>query len=705
MAEARESSQGNGKAADAPATVRARVACDRRDWSTAFDLLVEADERMELDAEGLELLAECARWVGRNDRLVDPLERAHEIHVARGDARGALRTALALCYANADACHPAVAASWWKRAEELISRVPDGPERGLHAWFLGRRLGDRGDLDGHEESARRALEIARRFGDRNVEALALVDLGHVATARGRTSEATDAVERATSLALAGEIGVLESGLVFCNAIWSCRCRGEWGRAREWTDSANRWIARQQVAYFPGLCRVHRSEVLRIRGELADAEHESLEATRLLESAIPRWAMIAHAELGEVRRRRGDLPEAMSAFQRALELGWDPQPGLALLVLAQGDPVSAHKAIERVFRQPATTLLYEDRANLLRARVTIAIAADALEIAEASVGELETLADRDATPWDSASSAQSRGELELARGRAEAAVEHLARARAFWAELDAPYELAVCREILGRALHADGDHQGAMLEFGAARRIFERIGAVLDGERLAARLTASGPGEKAVPEPRRLPPGFEEAALRREGDYWSISFEGRVLRIKDGRGLRYLAALLERPGVDQWAVDLAAGTGADDATRRSRAETAADLGDAGELLDEEARAAYRRRLDELEEELEEARAHGDPACVDRVRAEMDQLGRQLAAAVGLGGRARRAGSTAERARQSVTKAIRGVIRKMTTEHPSLGRHLEAAVRTGVACRFEPDPSHPARWRVDRARPNG
>jgi len=107
MAEARESSQGNGKAADAPATVRARVACDRRDWSTAFDLLVEADERMELDAEGLELLAECARWVGRNDRLVDPLERAHEMHVARDDAPGALRTALALCHANADACHQA----------------------------------------------------------------------------------------------------------------------------------------------------------------------------------------------------------------------------------------------------------------------------------------------------------------------------------------------------------------------------------------------------------------------------------------------------------------------------------------------------------------------------------------------------------------------------------------------------------------------
>jgi tetratricopeptide (TPR) repeat protein len=704
MAEARESSHRNGKAAGASATVRAREACDRREWPAAFALLVEADERQELDGEGLELLAECARWVERNDRLVDALERAHEIHVACDDPRGALRTALALCYANADACHQAVAASWWKRAEELISRVPDGPERGLHAWFLGRKLGDQGDLDGHEESARQALEIAHRFGDRNVEALALVDLAHVATARGQTSNAMDAIDRATSLALAGEIGVLESGLVFCNAIWSCRCRGDWGRAGEWTDSANRWVARQQVAYFPGLCRVHRSEVLRIRGELAAAERESLEATRLLTSAIPRWAMIAYVELGEVRRRKGDMPEAMTAFQRALELGWDPQPGLALLVLAQGDPVSAHKAIERVFRQPASTLLYEDRANLLRARVTIAIAAGALEIAEASVVELETLAEGDSTPWDSASSAQSRGELELARGRTEAAVEHLARARAVWAELDAPYELAVCREILGKALRSDGDHQGALLEFGAARRIFERIGATLNGERVAARLAAFGPGETPAPEPHRLPPGSEEAGLCREGDYWSISFEGRVLRMKDGRGLRYLAALLERPGKDQWAVDLAAGTGPCEAARESRTETTAVLGDAGELLDGEARAAYRRRLDDLEEELQEARAHGDPARVDRIRAEMDALGRQLAAAVGLGGRARRAGSTAERARQSVTKAIRGVIRKMTTEHPSLGRHLEAAVRTGTACRFEPDPSHPARWRVDRAHPS-
>ena len=273
---------------DEPAAA-ARALGERCDWQAAYDLLCAADTRGELDAEALELWAECARWVGHNERVVELFERAH--HAYASDSREAARTALSLCYTHMDVCEPSLAASWWHRADELIASLPEGPEHGLHAWFAGRARGDAGDIDGHEKHAQHALEIAQRCGDRNVEALALIDLGHVATARGRSTQALELLDRATALALGGEIGVLETGLVYCNAIVAYRARGEWDRAQQWTHSASRWVARVQVSYFPGLCRVHRAEVLRIRGELAAAESEAQEAVSPLRYPCPSGSIV------------------------------------------------------------------------------------------------------------------------------------------------------------------------------------------------------------------------------------------------------------------------------------------------------------------------------------------------------------------------------------------------------------------------------
>jgi tetratricopeptide (TPR) repeat protein len=257
------------------------------------------------------------------------------VHAERGDARGAARTAMALCHAHADVCDEARSASWLRRARELLAGLPESPEHGLLAWFEARLSGHRGELDEHERMAHRALAIARRSADRNVEALALLEVAHVAGAKGCGGEAMDALERATALALGGEIGVMEAGIVYCNAILSSRARGEWRRAEEWCESANRWVERTQVAYFPGLCRVHRAEVLRIRGALREAEEECLAAVRLLERGIPRWVALALAELGEIRRRRGDRAGAMEAFRRALELGCLPLAA-ALVMRHEGE---------------------------------------------------------------------------------------------------------------------------------------------------------------------------------------------------------------------------------------------------------------------------------------------------------------------------------------------------------------------------------
>lgn len=661
--------------------VAARALGERCEWHAAYQVLCAADSDGELDAEALEFWAESARWAGHHERIVELLERAHHAH--EHDASGAVRTALGLCYTHMDACQFSAAKSWWRRADVLIVDLPEGPEHGLHAWFAGRARGEAGDLEAHELHATRALEIAQRFGDRNVEALALIDLAHVATARGRSSVALELLNRATAMALGGEIGVLETGIVYCNAIFACRSRGQWDQAQQWTHSANRWVARVRVSYFPGLCRVHRAEVLRIRGELLAAETEALEAVTLLGASIPRWIAMGYIELGEIRRRLGNLAGAAEAYRFALGVGWDPQPGFALLLLSQGDPAAAYRAIERFHRSSPPTMLCGDRAGLLRARVTIAIAAGELSTAVAAEEELSVLAGEDSLPWDRAARAQALGELALARADTTTAIEQLHKARAYWAELDAPYELGTAGLLLGKALANDGDALGARLEFEAARGIFTRLGAILDREASEVLLA-----EATQLEPPPKAPEVAEASFRREGDFWTIEFEGAALRLKSTKGLTYLARLLAGPGHEQLSLELAGvlgGVAPDD--------------NLGEFLDGAARAAYRARLVELQAELEVADRHSDLALRERCRTEMDTLTSQLSAAVGLGGRARLAGDPNERARQSVTKAIRGSIRKIANEHEQLGRYLSNTIRTGVTCCFDPDPGRPIVWDLE------
>ncbi|MCW3022953.1 MAG: hypothetical protein JWR30_2275, partial [Conexibacter sp.] len=194
-----------------------------------------------------------------------------------------------------------------------------------------------------------------------------------------------------------------------------------------------------------------------------------------------------------------------------------------------------------------------------------------------------------------------------------------------------------------------------------------------------------------------------ATLRLEGEIWTVTGAGAVVRLKDRKGLQYLAALLERPDVEIHAIELVSGPV--DAAARGAAATAdrdetvlSEGGDAGELLDPTAKAAYRERVVELREELDEAERFHDVERVARLREELDFIGAELARAVGLGGRDRKAGSAAERARVNVTRAIRAAVRAIAEHDPRLGHHLERSVRTGVFCAYQPGPPGPDGWRI-------
>jgi len=273
----------------------------------------------------------------------------------------------------------------------------------------------------------------------------------------------------------------------------------------------------------------------------------------------------------------------------------------------------------------------------------------------------------------------------------------------------PFEEADALYYWGQALHGAGDHARANEKLDAAIAIYNRCGA---GERWAERIEAARAPASAV---RPLPsesteqsaPAQGEALFHREGDYWTLLYGGKTSRLKDAKGFHYLAHLLAHPGEEIRALDLVALIGGasaepvETAHARDLARShsvAGDLGHAGEVLDARAKSAYRQRLTELKEELDDARELGNQERIEKAEEEIQALGRELKSAVGLSGRARRASSSPERARIAVTQAIRFALGKLAKNDAGLSRLLAPMIKTGTVCSYLPDDRFPVRWRL-------
>ena len=295
-------------------------------------------------------------------------------------------------------------------------------------------------------------------------------------------------------------------------------------------------------------------------------------------------------------------------------------------------------------------------------------ARAIRCAEAIVAESE----RTGIPCRAA---LHTGECELHAGElrgvaVDVAAEILARA--------APGEVMVSRTVADLVAGA---------RIGFVDRGSHALATVGDSWQLLAASAGDVPAQPA--------PGEPAMQFRREGDYWTIAFDGKVIRMRDAKGLGYLARLLRHPHREFHVLDLLTGDAPRGASARPE-RLAVGTPDAGDVLDEPAKHAYRGRIAELEAEIEQARRWNDPERAAHAEAELDALTRELAGAIGLGGRDRRAASDSERARASVTKAVRGALRRLDAEHPELGRHLSVAVRTGTFCSYDPDPRLPVTW---------
>jgi len=465
-----------------------RAAFERHEWAQAVELLSAADDECRLDADDLTRLAEASRWSSHYDTMFNSFERAESAYVRGGQHRRAARIALELCFEHYLRNQESACMGWAAHATSLLETDTECIEFGLLRWGQARLFLDGGMIREAAELLEETLTLSQRIDAPELEALARQSLGHVRIIEGDVPGGLRLIDESNALAMSGATSLWAAGMVYCSTIWACRNIGDWRRASEWTDSSLRWCEREAVSHFPGLCRFHRAEVLRVRGSLDDAERDALAAIDELMAANPRDAPWAYGELGEIRRRRGDLQGAERAFRKAVELGHDPQPGLALLRLAEGKPEAALRSIVNGLSD-ASAFALEGRAFLLPAQVTIAIAAGDLGLARQALDELEERAEISDSTAFRASASCAAGELALAQGDAVSAVASVKRGLRQWQQMDAPFEAAHARLLLARAHRELGADDDARFELEMARDAFGALGATDEVHKAANLLNA------------------------------------------------------------------------------------------------------------------------------------------------------------------------------------------------------------------------
>ncbi|MGI8829144.1 MAG: adenylate/guanylate cyclase domain-containing protein [Candidatus Limnocylindria bacterium] len=461
----------------------ARVAFDARRWSDALEAFGQADAASGLDREDLDRYGEAAWWTGQLNTAIAVRERAYAAHVAAGDPLRAASAALSVAADHSHKLQNSLAGGWVKRAERLLADLPEAPVHGyLARAHVAGALGA-GDLDEALRQAESVLAIGVRTKDADIEALGLQDKGRVLVAKGEVAEGLALLDEAIVAAVGGDLNPYPTAIVYCNATVACQDLADYRRAVEFAEAARQWCDRQAISGFPGMCRVRRAEVTRLRGSWAEAESEARQACVELQDFCLDYAGEGFYQIGEIRLRMGDLDAAQEAFRQAHELGRNPLPGLALLRLAQGKATAGLAMLSRALDDPTVTPLA--RARILGAYVELASGGDALDDAGERAQELGKLADRFGTHALLATAAMASGQVALARSDAAAAESHLERARRLWQETDAPYETARARELLGRSHDMAGDSDAAGLEVKAAVAAYRKLGATPDAERAEA----------------------------------------------------------------------------------------------------------------------------------------------------------------------------------------------------------------------------
>jgi DNA-binding CsgD family transcriptional regulator len=413
------------------------------------------------EGDRLDLLADARWWLGAIDACIEAREAAYHVFDDLGATRRAGQAAVWLyehhCFLN----RPAIGSGWLGRARRALDGDTECVAWGNLLLREAELAHGGGDLAAGTENATTALELGRALRSADLEAEALQTLGRLLIDAGEPGAGLAHLDEAMLFAIEGRLRPYAAGKVYCSLVGACEDLGDLRRAAEWTDATTRWAQRHPFAVFPGLCRMKRAESLMWSGDWVDAEREARRACEELATIKVGSAAAAWAEVGEIRRRIGDLDGAEEAFARAEELCCTPASGLALLRLAQGRIDVARRTIDGALQEQTWNRLA--RARLLPAKVPIAadFATDVL-IATALV---------------------SAARVDIAAGDPGIAQPKLRRAIESWQDLDVPYETATAQLLLGHAHDATGDADAAQRLVAAASAVFDRLGAAYDARPL------------------------------------------------------------------------------------------------------------------------------------------------------------------------------------------------------------------------------
>ena len=463
-----------------PELERARECYQRRDWGDAYRLLSLEERRAPLALDDLERLATSAYLSGHDLDFDRCLERAHHAHVANADDPRAARSAFWLGLTLLFRGQPAQASGWLARAQRLVEDR-DCVEHGYLLLPVAEQHLHRREGDAALSVAARAAEIGDRFGDPDLVACARHLQGRALIQQTQVRAGLALLDEAMIAVRGGALSPIITGLVYCSVIDACQQVFALGRAREWTFALTEWCERQPgLEAFSGTCLVHRALVMQLRGAWAEALTEARHACERGSDRGGKPPAAAFYRQGEIHRLRGELEAAKACYRSASLAGFEPQPGWALLRMAEGRTEPALTAIRRVL---GTISDPWDRARLLPAQVEIALAAGSLEEAGAASSELNEIARRHPGDVIQAMAAQASGAVQMADGRPQAALPILRAAFSLWHEVEAPYEIARVRLLTAVACRALGDLESAGLEFDAARALFEQLGARPDLVRL------------------------------------------------------------------------------------------------------------------------------------------------------------------------------------------------------------------------------
>lgn len=573
------------------------------------------------------------------------------------------------------------ARAWFARAAAMIRDDPPCLEQG---WVAIAAMGcDVGDPDELLENAQLALDRARAFGDVNLETKALADGGLAHVQAGRVAQGMAMLDEAMALACGPADDLDAAGKSACSFFTACYYSADFDRASSWGELLrSRGLvgsASAAAIVLSNHCDTVQACLLCEMGRWSDAEALLERAARELEQATGRPGFHPVILLAELRLRQGRFTDAEMLLV-GLEQTFEGSLPAARLHLRRGDFELASRAATRGLRAIG--------ADHLRAIELLTVLADAelargdLASAHEARARLAERVDAVDNPILRARSAPAQARILAATGDVAAGIELLESALVALGTSRAAYQRVLLLIESVRLREQSGDGPGARLDAEAARAALSRLDVVLD------------PDDRSLldrvcdPAPRHRQ---GTASLRSDGRWWVVAFDGTEVRLRDTKGMRYLAELIASPGTERHALDLVDRIeGVGDVDRRA-------LGDAGEVLDTTARSAYRRRLESLRSEIDDALDSGFLDQAEALQAEHDEVARQLAQAFGLGGRSRRASSAVERARLNVTRAIRSAVVTICDAHPVAGASLDRSIRTGRYCVHDPSEDE-IRWIV-------